>query len=267
MINCASFLGGNARPTYERLLAYLAERTGLELSLLSGVEWLEQHAMLEDGRIQMAFICGLPYTQKHDMPGQPVALLAAPVMAGPRYGGKPVYFTDVIVHSDSPFRTFADLRGASWAYNGADSNSGYNIPRDHLLSLGETSGYFGRVVESGSHQGSIDLVLQREVDASGIDSIVLETEFKCRPEIEAQLRVVEAIGPCPVPPVVVSNRLPVETRSRLQAALLAAHEDPAGRAILAEGLMERFVAVEDSDYHPVREMARRAEAAGFLSLR
>jgi ABC-type phosphate/phosphonate transport system substrate-binding protein len=43
--------------------------------------------------------------------------------------------------------------------------------------------------------------------------------------------------------------------------------DASGRAVLAEGRMAAFVPVRDADYDPIREMARRAEAAGFLTLR
>jgi hypothetical protein len=43
--------------------------------------------------------------------------------------------------------------------------------------------------------------------------------------------------------------------------------DPAGRAVLAAGRVATFVTVRDADYDPIREMARRAEAAGFLTLR
>ena len=43
--------------------------------------------------------------------------------------------------------------------------------------------------------------------------------------------------------------------------------DPAGRAVLAEGRVATFVPMRDADYDPIRAMARRAEAAGFLTLR
>ena len=90
-------------------------------------------------------------------------------MAGPRYGARPVYFTDVIVRHDHPARAFADLRGATWSFNNPGSHSGYNVVRHHLLELGETRGFFGRVVCGGSHQGSIQLVLDGEIDAAGVD--------------------------------------------------------------------------------------------------
>ena len=71
---------------------------------------------------------------------------------GDRYGGRPIYFSDVIVHRDSPFRSFLDLRGHSWAYNEPLSHSGYGITRYHLLELGETGGFFSEVVEAGFHE-------------------------------------------------------------------------------------------------------------------
>jgi phosphonate transport system substrate-binding protein len=188
-------------------------------------------------------------------------------MAGARYGGRPVYFTDVVVRHDSPVGSFADLRGRAWAYNDDGSNSGYVMPRDHLLRLGETRGYFARAVASGSHQRSIEMVLAGDVDASGIDSTVLELECRQRPGLADRLRTVESIGPCPIPPVVVGRRLPEPTRQRLREALLAMHHEPAGRAILADGLIARFVRVRDADYDPIREMVRRAAAGGFLLLR
>jgi phosphonate transport system substrate-binding protein len=91
-------------------------------------------------------------------------------MAAPRYEDRPIYFTDVVVRHDRPWQSFADLRGRSYAFNHPGSHSGYNVPRDHLLRLGETRGYFGRTVASGSHPTSIRMVEAGEVDASGIDS-------------------------------------------------------------------------------------------------
>jgi len=89
-----------------------------------------------------------------------VVPLAAPVLQGPRYQGRPVYFSDVIVRRDSPLRSFADLRGASWSYNDPDSHSGYNLTRYELARRGEARGYFGTVVSAGWHQESIRWVAE-----------------------------------------------------------------------------------------------------------
>jgi phosphonate transport system substrate-binding protein len=267
VITWASFLGDNARPTYEQIVAYASAPAGIPTRYAGDVEWARRHEMLDQGLIDLAFICGLPYTEKHDRPDCPVELLAAPVMGAERYQGRPVYFTDVVVRSDGPLHSFADLRGRSWAFNGVDSNSGYNIPRDHLLALGETAGYFGCTAHSGSHQKSVQMVLDGLADASGIDSIVFELECNLRPEVSRRLRVIESLGPHPVPPVVVSKSLPGKTKAALGRAFLGMHEDAEGRRILAEGLIARFVAVDDAYYDPIRDMARRAVNAGFLELK
>lgn len=260
-----SLLAANARPLYERITEHLADRLGGGVELLDGT-LAERRRRLDAGEADVAFICGWPYALRHDRPEPEVALLCAPVMAAPRYGGRPVYFTDVVVRRDHPARSVADLRGAAWSYNDTGSHSGYNVMRHHLLQLGETRGYFGRVVDAGTHQGSIQMVLDGAIDASGIDSTVLETELANRPEIGPALRTIASLGPSPIPPVVVARHVAPSLAARLRGLFLGMAADPAGRALLAEGRVASFVPVQDADYDPIRAMARRAEATGFLTL-
>jgi ABC-type phosphate/phosphonate transport system substrate-binding protein len=63
-----------------------------------------------------------------------VELLAAPVMAGTRYAGRPVYFSDIVVHRDSAARSFADLRGARWAYNEHRESAGRVLLRQARMA-------------------------------------------------------------------------------------------------------------------------------------
>ncbi|HEX2501295.1 MAG TPA: PhnD/SsuA/transferrin family substrate-binding protein [Methylomirabilota bacterium] len=267
MLRLASFLADAAQPIYERIAGYLADRLGVPVELLAGVPLAERHRRLDAGEIDVAFICGLPYSRKHDHPDRPIELLCAPVMAAARYGGRPVYFTDVIVQRDHPARDFPDLRGAVWAYNDRDSHSGYNVVRHHLLALGKTGGFFGRVVPSGAHQSSIRMVAAGEIDASGIDSTVLELVVAQHPELGAALRTIATIGPSPIPPVVVARGLEPALRARLGDLFLGMSADPAGQVVLAEGQMTGFVPVRDADYDPIRAMVRRAADAGCLTLR
>jgi phosphonate transport system substrate-binding protein len=223
--------------------------------------------MLDDGRVHVAFICGWSYTQRHDRPERPVDVLCAPVMAAPRYEDRPIYFTDVVVRHDRPWQSFADLRGRSYAFNDPGSHSGYNVPRDHLLRLGETRGYFGGTVASGSHQTSIQMVEAGEVDASGIDSTVLDVERHRRP------RTVYSPAHCRRPRSVAYPARHRDPRARRKPEGAAPRRAPRhargrrGRAILADGLMVRFVRVQDADYNPIRAMVARAVTAGFLQLR
>src|SRR5262245_38868793 len=91
VLRLASFLAENARPIYERIAAYLGSRLGIPTELVAGAPWDD----LDAGGIDVAFICGLPYARRHDRPDRPLELLCAPVLAAPRYGAQPVYFTEI----------------------------------------------------------------------------------------------------------------------------------------------------------------------------
>jgi phosphonate transport system substrate-binding protein len=123
------------------------------------------------------------------------------------------------------------------------------------------------VVEAGFHEESIRLVAKGEVDASAIDSQVLDVAFRDEPALRGALRVVDALGPSTIQPIAVSKRVPEDLREALRGALVAMADDPAVRPRLATGLVERFVPVGPEDYDDIRRMLSATEAAGFTELR
>jgi len=105
-LRVATFLAPNMLPVSEFLTDAIGRELGTGAELFVGASF-DQFA---DGEIDAGFICGLPYVKLSRQTPAPVEVLAAPVLSGDRYLGRPIYFSDVIVHRDSPFRTFADLR-------------------------------------------------------------------------------------------------------------------------------------------------------------
>lgn len=99
------------------LAAYIGHHVGLATEFVDGVPWQERERMLDAGTAHVGWICGLPYVLKSKSPSLRMELLAAPVMHGPRYAGRPVYFSDIVVRRDHAARSFDDLRGARWGYN------------------------------------------------------------------------------------------------------------------------------------------------------
>ncbi len=259
LLRATSIQSKNADYVCQLITQYLSARLGIAMEFVSDIPWQERERLLDAGQIQLGWMCGLPYVWKADREPPGVELVAAPVMKHARYQDRPIYFSDVIVHRESQCFTFADLRGASWAYNETHSQSGYNITRYHLATLGETIGYFGQVIEAGSHLRALQMVLDRRVDASAIDSTVLELELRDRPKLREQLRIVEILGPSPIPPWVVVKSVAPDLRDAIREVFWQMHEDAQGQAILAEGQMARMVQVEDRDYDIIREMARKAE--------
>ena len=247
-------------PVYASVAARVAAALGTSAELTEATS----PAQLVDGPVDVAFLCGLPYAQLSRQHPPPLRLLAAPVLSEARYGGRPIYFSDVVVRRDSPVGSFDDLRGRSWAHSREDSFSGCLLTRYHLLQLGESEAFFGRVAYSGRHQKSIRQVLAGAVDASAIDSHVLGVERLHNPELDRQLRVIAVFGPSAIPPVVASARLPRPIRERIRAALCALAADPASRQTLAAGLIDRFVPINDRAYDDLRQKLAAVEAARSL---
>jgi phosphonate transport system substrate-binding protein len=263
VLRFTSIQAPNADPFCRTLCDYLGSVLSISTQFVNNLSWQEREAELDAGNIQVGWICGLPYTWKADRHPPLVHLLAAPVMAGSRYLGRPVYFSDVVVRRESAYQSFLDLRGKGWAYNEPHSHSGFNITRFKLASIGAPESYFSRVVAAGSHQRALEYVLSGMVDASAIDSTVLETELDQDPGLQERIRTIDILGPSPIPPWVVTPSLSEELRSRLQHALLEMHLDPRGRQILAFGRTKCFVLVHDRDYDPIRRMERLAEGVKF----
>lgn len=256
-IRFATFLSPILYATYEHIARYVGAKMGCPTSLSAGQSFEE----FAEGHIDVAFICGLPYVRMTRWPSCPVELLAAPVLQGERYRHKPVYYSDVIVGGDSPYRCFDDLQGCVWAYNERASQSGYNVVCYSLLERGKGPDYFGKTIKSGSHLRSLEMVLEGEVDATAIDSHMLDILRARNEQLVAQLRVIDVVGPSSIQPVVVSKRVDDELKRKIQETLVTMHLDAANA--LHEGLIERFVAVVDKDYDDIRGMLDRVEGVEF----
>ena len=250
-LTLTSMLAGNADPLYTQLAQYLAGKLGIAFNIALPADWGMRQAMLDDGRAQIGALCGWPYTKRTDHLG----LLAAPVMMDPRYGDRPIYFSDVIVRADSPQQLFSDLRGSRWALNEMASFSGHAIVCAELDAIGVVHGYFGSVIATGSHAASIQAVIDGGADAAAIDSTVLARALAIDPALARHIRTLVALGPSPIPPIVCHLDVPVVMRDRLRDALVAMHRDELGALLLSEFGYARFQSVSDADYDDIRRKA------------
>lgn len=242
------------------LADWLSQSPDLNVEFVQPPNWRQRERSFDAGDIDLVWICGLPYVWKADDPSQEIELLAAPVMAGERYRDRPIYFSDVVVGSESEVREFDGLRGLRWSYNEPGSHSGYNVVRAYLASSGQDWSFFGRVVEAGSHERSLELILAKEIDGSAIDSTVLEEAIARQPSVADRIRVVEILGPSPIPPLVSRRSVPAELRHRLRQVLTSMVESEAGRQRLRELRLRRLARVVDRDYDAIRQYDRQAAA-------
>jgi phosphonate transport system substrate-binding protein len=261
-LRVASHLAPGVEPLYALLAEYMAQRLGRRAEFVVAESYDRCAQDIDD----VCFVCSIPYLLFAEAGRIDMEVVAAPVLRGDRYAGLPIYFSDVIVASASPHRYFADLRGASWAYNEPFSHSGYMTVLHHLATLGEERSYFARMVEAGFHQDAIRMVADGGVDAAAIDSQVLDIELRDHPELAQAVRRIGAIGPSTIQPVVVSrSRLTDAERDAIRDALVAVADDPVARRVLDAALVERFVPVTDGSYDDIRMMLATVRNARLLS--
>ena len=263
IVMSAAFVSESGVAVYDEIARYLGEKLNHKVAFISGFSYATINSMLDSGIADIGFICGLPYVMEKDQPQPGIDLLLAPVMKDPKYKDKPIYYSYVIVHKDSKIDNFSDLKGSRFAFNDEISNSGYNMPRAHLIDLGETAGFFGKVTRAGSHEESIRMVALGKADVSAVDSLVYDYDLVNNSEFVQQTKIIKTLGPAGIPPVVVSTKTSLTLRKQISGILIGMKDDPAGKAILEKVLVDRFTVVDDSNYDGIRKMKKQAQDMGY----
>ncbi|MCC5636586.1 PhnD/SsuA/transferrin family substrate-binding protein [Nostoc sp. CHAB 5844] len=256
-----SYLAPNWFWFYEAIVAYLGRVLKVETQLQASKHDPLEDPILLTNQLDLAFICGLPLVRYSQVAANQLQPVVAPVMEAPRYQNRPIYFTDVIVNADSQLFSFADLAGKTLCYNDRGSNSGYNLLRHRLVQGQHPKNFFAQTIQSGFHQRSIRWVVEGLADCAGIDSVVLEQELRDFPDLSKHLRVVEVIGPCPMPPLVAAQHLDKLLIQQIQAALL--QPDTELQAAMKKVGVKRFAAVDWSEYEAIATIYNTAIHAGY----
>ena len=233
---------------YRELLDYLGRKSDHSIQLIQRRTYDEVNALFPKGEIDLAFICTGPFAASREK-------LGFQALATPQVRGQPFYQSYLIVPKDSSFQNFEDLRGRVFAFTDPDSNTGAMVPRYWLALLGETpESFFGKTIFTYSHDNSILAVAKGMVDAAAVDGHQWEYFERFRPAYTSKTRVIRKSQPFGSPPLVASDRLKEDVRSRIQDLMLSMHTDPEGRRILESLLIDRFVAPREEWYETARAM-------------
>jgi ABC-type phosphate/phosphonate transport system substrate-binding protein len=243
-----NFLGEAAGPHFSAVSEIVARAAGCEPLPLDepGLGRLDE--IIARPGPALLYLCGLPYVRLRDG-GAPIEAIAAPVPIGEP---APQYFSDLVLRNGLEASSPADLVGHRVGLNGRDSLSGYVLPYAALIPRKLAAPLYDGAIETGSHHRSLELLVAGELDAAAIDSTLLALEARADPAV-AGLRVLERLGPAPIPPVVLLNG-DAHVASALREALVSLDQHVIGRRALELGLIERFVETSDGAYDAVREM-------------
>ena len=233
---------------YRQLLDYIGHKLGREIQFIQRKTYGEINELLVRGRIDLAFICSGPYVVGKEKDG--FELLATPEVQNSHF-----YHSYLIVNKNSEFKDLADLRSHVFAFTDPDSNTGKLVPTYWLSLMNERpETFFSKTIYTYSHDNAILAVAKGLVDGAAVDGLIWEYYHRKNPVFTSETRIIRKSQPYGIPPLVASNALSVELKTRIRRELFDMHRDPQGRKIISELMIDRFVNPRDEWYDSIREM-------------
>jgi len=235
---------------YKDLLNYISRKLNVSLKLVQRETYAEVNNLVKDNELDLAFVCSGAYVGGHDQFG--MELLVAPVAYG-----ETVYYSYIIVPAESTAKSLEDLRHKRFAFSDPMSNTGKLAPTFMLAQLGENiDSFFSKTIFTYSHDRSIEMVNNSLVDGAAVDSLIWEYINRKNPALTAHTKIIKKSEPYGIPPVVVPAGLDPTLKENLRDLFLNLNTDTAGKKILAELLIDKFIVVDDHQYDSIRKMQR-----------
>lgn len=161
----------------------------------------------------------------------------------------------LLVRSDAPYRTLADLRGSRIAFGGGPNAFFASIVPRVMLKRAGLHGQYHDV--SADAAGPVAQVLQQldtgAVDAIAIGTPALQNKRLREQYIDGRMRVLAASDPLPGLAWLASPAVDTDTRDALRYLLVNFGTDAPGHAELAASGTDRLVAANNATYASVAQ--------------
>jgi phosphonate transport system substrate-binding protein len=189
----------------------------------------------------------------------------ATIVARNLWHGKSTFSSRIFVRKASGFKTLEDLRGKTMAFVDPASSSGYIYPMVMLMQRGLVKGrdpktFFREVVFSGSHDASMQALLNGHVDAIATFDLAHEQYLKDQAQRDKLMWVAETPQ---IPEAGIASREGLDPAmvNRVRAALLKIRGPEYATLLKRLYDISGFEPADDKDYDPVRQ------AVDLLNLR
>ena len=187
----------------------------------------------------------------------------ADILTGEIRDEKSTYTSVFIVRRDDPAVTLGDLKNRRLALTDEYSTSGYLLPRVILARGGvkNPSSFFKEVVLTGSHDRSIEAVLEGTVDAAAVGDFFIKLLPKGKGDA---LKVIASSEGIPVGPITMRKDLSPNLLERVRKAL-DGYETRLSEERRRITEVNRFVPQKASDFDVVRDYYRESKALPKLA--
>jgi ABC-type phosphate/phosphonate transport system substrate-binding protein len=209
------YLGHSLVPVAADVAASLGERLGIPVAFDPTATDDERREALDGPAPGLVWMCGLETVLRQDDGRLAASIIGAPVFPG---RSAPVYDSVIVAAERSAGDALADIGSRTLAINQPDSWSGHHALRAHLHRIGHPEARFARTVVTGSHEASMDAVLDGTADVAAIDDTVWTARIARDPDAAA-LCVIDRTETWPAPPFSVTDATDAGLRETIRKAL------------------------------------------------
>jgi phosphonate transport system substrate-binding protein len=232
---------------------YLEQKMGHKVEFVLRKSYREVMDLLDSGGIEFAWICGYPYVQTREP--ESLQLLTVPL-----YRKAPRYHSYIIVHHNSPYKRFSDLKGKIFAFSDPDSNSGFLYPLALMSEKGEKpESFFRQSFFTFNHAETVQAVAEQVADGGAVDSYIWEYLAIFRPDITKKTRIIKKSPSFGFPPIVSRLGINPKTVKLMKNTLENMDKDLTGKALLAQLKLDGFGHYSDSLFNEIRVMANQVK--------
>lgn len=233
---------------YDDIVKYIGKKLGRETKFIHRKKYEEMNKLIEKKEVDLAFICTASLIKLRE--DADVEVVAAPVKTD-----KPFYKSYIIVHKDSPIKSFEKLKGKTFVFVDPLSNTGYLYPLYRVVKLKDDPEQFFREYNfSYSHNKSIELVAKKLIDGAAVENLVYEYMKEINSPYVHETKVIEESEEFPSPPIVVRKDIDKNTIEKIKKIITNMHLDVEGKKILDNMRIKRFDALPDSAYNKIAQI-------------
>jgi phosphonate transport system substrate-binding protein len=234
----------------KKFVDYASKELGVKFKLFTAAEYSGIMNGLVAGQVQVGWLGASSYASVWQN-----CKCVEPIAGAQNMQGGMGYNSVLIVKTDSPYKSYQDLKGKTVARNDANSTSGFTVPTYSWAERGTPIDKYYNSPLSGGHQQTVVGVLNGTFDAGFTWTTMGDGFGALRKMIDKGLlnrkdiRVVWTSALIPTPPVVILSSLPQAMKSDLIKLFLRLEEnDPKVAEAVAQGKTLGMQRVYHEDY-------------------
>ena len=192
---------------YDPFVDYVAGKLGRKPTAIYRPTYSETNDLVRYQRCDIAIVCTYPFIRGEKEFGMQALVV-------PQVNGEETYQSIIIVPKTSSAKTIFDLRGKRFASADIMSTTGWLFPAMLLMDSGEEPDkFFGEHIITGSHDRSLQAVLDEFVDGAAVHGLVYNQMVEEDPSILQKVKILTKSGPFGIPPIVVHPNLDPKLRT------------------------------------------------------